>query len=109
MSQPTTPPPTQPVRPSGLRRGVEAASLPLLTRLSRLPRLVPFLVLLGLMVGGVVIGGPGGATLTAAAAVFVAWLLYLSWPRLTSSERLMRSAVLLLAVAIAVTQAFPRT
>jgi hypothetical protein len=41
-------------------------------------------------------------------AVFVGWILYLSWPRLTSSERIMRSAVLLLAVTMAVTQLRPQ-
>jgi hypothetical protein len=36
-------------------------------------------------------------------------VLYLSWPPLTGSERIMRLAVLLLAVAMAVVQLFPRT
>jgi hypothetical protein len=45
----------------------------------------------------------------ALAAVFVAWVLYLSWPALNSSERIMRLAVLLIAVALAVVQLFPRS
>ena len=92
-----------------MRPTIERASLPLMTRLSSLPRLVPFLILLALLVAGVVISGPGGFVLMGLAAVFVAWILYLSWPRLTSSERIMRSAVLLLAVAMALTQLFPRS
>ncbi len=80
-----------------------------MTRLSQLPRLLPFLVLLALLVGGVLIGGPTGFVLMGLAALFVAWVLYLSWPRLTGSERIMRLAVLLLAVAMAVVQLFPRT
>jgi len=80
-----------------------------MTRLSRLPRLVPFLILLALLVGGVLIGGPTGFVLMAVAAVFVAWVLYLSWPALSSSERIMRLAVLLIAVALAVVQLFPRS
>jgi len=95
--------------PNTLRPSVERASLPLMTRLSSLPRLVPFLVLLALLVAGVVISGPVGFVLMGLAAVFVAWILYLSWPRLTSSERIMRSAVLLLAVAMALTQLSPRS
>lgn len=79
-----------------------------MTRLSRLPKLVPFLILLTLLVGGVLVGGPVGFVLMSVAALFVAWVLYLSWPRLTSSERVMRVAVLLLAVAMALVQLAPR-
>jgi hypothetical protein len=91
-----------------LRSSIERASLPLITRLSHLPRAVPFLLLLSLLVGGVVIGGPAGFVLMGLGAVFVGWILYLSWPRLSGSERIMRIAVLLLAVALAVVQLFPR-
>jgi hypothetical protein len=92
-----------------VRQRIDHASLPLMTRLSRLPRLVPFLILIALLVGGMLIGGPTGFVLMAAAAVFVAWVLYLSWPALSSSERIMRLAVLLIAVALAVVQLFPRS
>jgi len=79
-----------------------------MTKLSRLPRLVPFLILLVLLVAGVLISGQVGFVLMGLAAIFVAWVLYLSWPRLSGSERIMRLAVLLLAVAMAVVQLFPR-
>jgi hypothetical protein len=92
-----------------VRQRIDHASLPLMTKLSRLPRLVPFLILLALLVGGVLIGGPAGFVLMALAAAFVAWVLYLSWPALSSSERIMRLAVLLIAVALAVVQLFPRS
>jgi hypothetical protein len=92
-----------------VRQRIDHASLPLMTKLSQLPRLVPFLILLALLVGGVLIGGPAGFVLMALAAVFVAWVLYLSWPALSSSERIMRLAVLLVAVALAVVQLFPRS
>ena len=92
-----------------MRRRLAHASLPVMTRLSSLPRLVPFLILLALLVGGVFIGGTVGFVLMGVAAIFVGWVLYLSWPRLTSSEQIMRSAVLLLAVAMAVVQIFPRS
>jgi hypothetical protein len=94
--------------PNTLRPSIERASLPLITRLSSLPRVVPFLLLLALLVAGVMIAGPVGFILMALGAVFVAWILYLSWPRLTSSERIMRSAVLLLAAVMAITLLFPR-
>ena len=77
-----------------------------MTKLSQLPKLVPFAILLTMLVAGVLIGGPLGFVLMALAAIFVAWVLYLSWPILSSSERLMRSAVLLLAAAMAVVRLF---
>jgi hypothetical protein len=103
-SSPPAPPPS-----SGLRAAVERASHPLLVRIAALPRAVPFVVLLALLVVGVFVGGPVGVVCTAIVAVFVAWLMYLSWPKLSGVERLGRAAVLLLAVALVVVQAFPRT
>lgn len=100
--RPAAPPAT------GLRAAVERASVGPLTRLTRMPRAVPFLVVLGLLVAGIFVGGPVGAVLLAVVVLVVAWLLYLGWPRLTTSERLGRTAVLLLAVALCLTQAFPR-
>ena len=94
--------------PSTLRPSIERASLPLVTKLTGLPRAVPFLLLLALLIAGVLIRGPVGFVLMGLGAVFVGWILYLSWPRLTSSERIMRSAVLLLAVTMAVTQLRPQ-
>jgi hypothetical protein len=95
--------------PNTLRNRIDHASLPLMTKLSELPRLVPFLLLLTLLIAGVVISGPTGFVLMAVASAFVGWVLYLSWPRLTGTERIMRLAVLLLAVAMAVVQLYPRT
>jgi hypothetical protein len=88
--------------PNTLRHRIDQASLPLMTKLSRLPKLLPFAILLTLLVAGVLIGGPLGFVLMALATLFVAWVLYLSWPVLGSSERIMRSAVLLLAVAMTI-------
>ena len=94
--------------PNTLRPSIERASLPLITRLSQLPKAVPFLLMLALLVAGVVIAGPVGFVLMAVATTFVGWILYLSWPRLSGTERIMRAAVLLLAIALAVVQLFPR-
>jgi hypothetical protein len=92
--------------PNTLRHRIDQASLPLMTKLGRLPKLLPFAILLTVLVAGVLLGGPVGFVLMALAALFVAWVLYLSWPILSSSERLMRSAVLLLAVAMTVVRYF---
>ncbi len=91
-----------------MRQSIEKASLPLLSRLNAVPRVVPFLSMLVVLVGGAVIGGAAGFVLIGMATGFVAWLLYLSWPHLSTPERLMRCAVVLLALAMAVTQIFPR-
>jgi len=88
--------------PNTLRHRIDQTSLPLMTRLSGLPKLLPFAILLTLLVGGGLIGGPLGLVLMSLAVIFVAWVLYLSWPVLSASERMMRSAVLLLAVAMTI-------
>ncbi len=92
---------------STLRESIERASLPALTWLSGLPRAVPFLLVLGLAVAGILLPAPGWL-LIALVALLLGWILYLAWPRLGSSERLLRIAVVAMLVAITLTQAFPR-
>ena len=92
---------------SSLRERVTDASLPVINALNRLPRAVPFLVVLALMVAGIFVPGWGWLFL-AVVVVFLAWTLYLAWPALDSGARAGRVAVLLLAMAITVTQAAPR-
>ena len=73
--------------PNPLRQSVEHASLPLITRLNSLPKALPFLILLALLVAGVFISGTVGFVLMFLGAAFVGWVLFLSWPRLTHSYR----------------------
>jgi hypothetical protein len=89
------------------RSRVEHASVPLVTRLNRVPRMVAFVGVLVVLVAGMLVPKIG-FVLTLLVAAFVAWLLYLTWPRLTPPERLGRIAVLFLVLAVAVVQAFPR-
>lgn len=103
---PSDPSPTS--QPGPLRRSVEQSSRPALERLARLPVWLPFLVMLLLLVGGGILGGVVGGVLVGGALLFILWLLYLSWPRLTPLERFMRIAVLLLFLAVAITQLVPR-
>ena len=91
---------------SSLRESFERASLPALTFLSGLPRAVPFLVILALVVAGLFV--PYGWVLIALVVLILLWIALLAWPRLTAAERLMRVAVIVLMAAIAVTQAVPR-
>lgn len=92
---------------SPLRESLETASAPALRTIAALPRVVPFLAVLALMVAGTLIPG-WGWVLLAVVTLFLAWLLVLGWPRLTAPERLMRIAVVAIALAITVTQASPR-
>ncbi len=92
---------------STLRESFERASLPALTFLSGLPRAVPFLAILGLVVLGLFV--PWGWVLIALVVLVLTWIALLAWPRLTTAERLMRVAVIVLMAAIAITQAVPRT
>lgn len=104
--QPSEPAPAN--SPGALRVRVEQGSRPLLERIAKLPVWLPFLVLLLLVLGGGFLGGPVGWVMVTLALVFILWLLYLSWPRLTPVERLMRCAVLAIFLAVAVTQLIPR-
>lgn len=94
--------------PGPVRQAVERASTPALRRLADLPAWLPFLTMLTLILVGSFLGGPVGAVAVAVAALVIGWLLYLSWPHLRGTERLMRLAVLLLVVAIATTRLLPQ-
>ncbi|PZU44245.1 MAG: hypothetical protein DI571_07735 [Arsenicicoccus sp.] len=109
-SQPSPEPeaPRTATDPGPVRHAVEQASRPALLQLAKLPVWLPFLALLLLILGGGLLGGVLGWILVGAALAFVAWLLYLSWPRLSGVERLMRVAVLLLFLAVTVIQLVPR-
>lgn len=89
------------------RSRVEHTSHPLIERMNGLPRWVPFVAIIGLfVVAGV---WPAYAWIPLGLiAVFIAWLLYLTWPRLTMPERLLRIAVLFFVVAVTVARALPQ-
>jgi putative exporter of polyketide antibiotics len=89
------------------RSRVEHAAYPVLDRLERLPRVVPFLAVLVLIVVGILVPR-WGFVATALVALAVAFLVYYTWPRLSLPERLMRLAVLALISAVALVQAVPR-
>ena len=84
-----------------LRRGLELRSGPALVLLGRLPRAVPFLVVLALLVGGLALQGPAGALLLLLLAAFAGWVTYLAWPVLVPGARSVRVLVLVLLVGAA--------
>ncbi len=89
------------------RSKVEHASVPWVTRLNRIPRWAAFLGVLALMVAGILVPKVG-FLFTVVIALFLAWLIFLTWPRLATPEKLMRLAVLALVVSVTVMQAFPK-
>lgn len=75
----------------------------LVAALNRLPRLVPVLAVLALLAIGAFVPTYGWIA-TALVMLFLAWMLQLSWPRLTGVERLMRIAVIAFVAMIAIIQ-----
>lgn len=85
-----------------LRRRVELTAGPLVVLLSRLPRIVPFLLVLVLAVAGLLTGGPVGAVLLLVLAALLGVLLYLAWPALPPQARTVRLVMVVLVVGRAV-------
>ena len=93
---------------SSPRESFERVSLPAIAWLNGLPRFLPFLVVLALVVAGILLPSPGWL-LIGIVVLILAWVLALAWPRLRFVEQLMRLAVIGLMIAVMLTQAFPRT
>jgi hypothetical protein len=69
-----------------------------LVLLAQLPRVVPFLLVFGLLLGGLLVPGAVGAGLLLLLAALLGWLLFLAWPALAAQHRVLRLGVLLLLV-----------
>ncbi|WP_427383215.1 DUF6703 family protein [Janibacter sp. G56] len=91
---------------SSARESFERASAPAVRAITALPRWVPVVAVFALVVGGALL--PYGWLLLGVVLLFLIWTLALSWPRLTSPEKLMRIAVLVLIGGITLVQALPR-
>lgn len=89
--------------PRTLRESFDDASLPLVKWLDGLPRAVPVLAVLGLLVVGAFVPS-WGWVLTGVVALFLGWMLGVSWPGLSTAERVMRVAVLALILAVTMVQ-----
>ena len=88
--------------PCPLRRSVEQFSRPMLLRLRTIPRWLIPLFTVGLLAVGVLAPVPVGMVALALVLVCMLWLYYLSWPAVTTGGRLMRIAVVVMLVVIAV-------
>lgn len=85
------------------RRRLEVRLGPVVVLLARLPRIVPFLVVLGLLLGGLLLQGVAGAVLILVLSALLALLLVLAWPALPQQARLIRSATVVVLMLRAVT------
>ena len=84
-----------------LRRTLELRAGPALVLLARAPRWVPFAVVLGCVVGGLVLNGPVAAVLLGIVLLLLALQLFFAWPALDPPQRGLRLVVLvLLTVAV---------
>ena len=88
------------------RMRVEHSSVAWVERLNRLPKWLVFLLVLACFAVGAFL--PYGGILILVIAAFIAWLLFLTWPRLTPPERMLRFAILVLVVVIGIVRVFPR-
>jgi len=87
-----------------IRTRVEASSAPLLLRLHTMPRfLVPLLLVSSLLLGFMTTGIISYFALLFV-ALFVTWLLFLSWPLLEPRARILRSAVVVMLLAVIVSR-----
>ena len=89
------------------RSRVEHASYPWVERLRAVPRPVGIGAFVALLAVGVLAPRPWAGISFLLVALFVGWLLFLTWQRLTLPERLMRTAVLVLTLAVAIVRLVP--
>lgn len=75
------------------RAELERRSVQPLRRLSALPRWAVVLAVLGVLMIGLLLPGPLSALPLLLIALFLGWLLVLSWPTLLPAARLVRIAV----------------
>jgi hypothetical protein len=96
-----------PVTPgaSETRQAVERVSARPLFFLVHLPKWVPMVVALGLLITGFIVPGLLGAAALLLVAIFLGWLAYMSWPRINTSGRIMRVIAMACMVVLIVWQA----
>ena len=79
----------------------------LINRLFRIPARTTALLLVGAIVLGLVVGGAVGAVLLGLAVLALAGMLVLLWPDIPATERMLRLAVLVFVLAVAVVRLTP--
>ena len=90
---------------SGTRQAVERSSARPLAYLQQMPRWLPPLAVLALLVTGLAVPGWIGAVALVLVAAFLGWLGYMSWPTIAVPGRLLRISAVACMLAFAVVQA----
>lgn len=90
--------------PASFRDAVERRSVVMLTYLSSLPRVIPFALIIGLLLAGLMTSGILGFVALALVALFLAWLLFVGWPEMRPTGRVVRLLATVLIAAAAVAQ-----
>mgnify|MGYP006205181083 FL=1 len=104
-------PKAAPARASSDLSPLQRLSLPLLTRLSRMPKWLLVVALSVVFVFGMIQSGPLawlGALLLGLLTLFFLWLLVLSWPAIPASGRLLRAIVVVALAGVTVLKAMGR-
>jgi hypothetical protein len=89
------------------RSRIEHASAPWVERMNAVPRGVALGALVVVLAVGVLAPSPWSGLAFLVVSAFVGWLLFLTWQRLTLPERLLRLAVLTLALAVGIVGLVP--
>ncbi len=92
--------------PPTFRDAVERRSIIMLTYLNTLPRVIPFALVMLLLLAGLLSTGILAFVALAIVAVFLGWLLYIGWPLMLPSARLLRLLATLLVTGAAVQRLF---
>ncbi|MDP9239453.1 MAG: hypothetical protein M3O55_02280 [Actinomycetota bacterium] len=87
-----------------MRDKIERRSIVALTYLNTLPRPVTFGLVMLVLLAGVLTTGILAAVALGIVTLFLAWLLYVGWPQMSPSGRLLRLLATLLVAGFAVRQ-----
>jgi len=90
--------------PGSIRDKIERRSIVALTYLNSLPRPATFGLVMVLLLAGVLTTGILAAIALGMVALFLAWLLYVGWPRMSPGGRVLRLLSTLLVAGFAIRQ-----
>ncbi|WP_062352480.1 DUF6703 family protein [Herbidospora yilanensis] len=89
---------------TGPRKTVETRSAPLLVYLYQMPKWLLPVALVAFFIGGFALPDWRGGLCMLPVIAFTGWLAYLSWPSLRVGARVLRLALLVFLLAVAVTR-----
>jgi hypothetical protein len=89
-------------QPPQIRQSIERLSLRPAAYLRALPRWLPPVVIAALFIGGLAVGGWGGAVMLLLVTAFLAWLAVLSWPAIQPPTRVLRVVAVAVLFALSI-------